>query len=136
MSADDKAAWDKEWDADADKAAAFVTKLKETAKYNDEACDAACKAVFEADLLTWKKEVYETCKADKEGIECRKADDLKEDVEKSRGKDYYTGTKEYRAEADEAQKEKTEALKSTLVAAWREENKPAAGTNGGMCSEE
>jgi len=135
MSEGDQAGWNLEWEDGVVKDQEFVDALKVTAGYDDDSCDAACKAVFEADLLEWKKEVYETCKADKEGIQCRKADELKEDIEKSRGKDYYTGTKEFRAEADTAQKEKTEALESQLAAAWREDNKPADGTSGGMCSE-
>merc|ERR1711918_326066 len=40
------------------------------------------------------------------------------------------------ATKDEAQKEKTEALEAQLAAAWREDNKPAAGTSGGACSAE
>jgi len=135
MTAEDKATWDSEWKAEVDKADEVIKGFRETAGvFDDEACDDACKAVFEADLLEWQKEVYETCKADKEGIACREADALRADVQKNRGKEDYTGTKEDREVADEAQKEKTEALESQLVAAFREENAPAAGTSGGMCS--
>jgi hypothetical protein len=118
-----------------DKEREFKKKIMVTMGYDDDTCDDKCKSVFSETLLTWKKEKYETCKADKEGIACRKAEELYEDVITNRGKDYYTGTPEDRATADEAQKEKTDALESQLVAAWREDNKPAAGTSGGMCSE-
>lgn len=103
--------------------------------YNDSSCDDKCKVVFEETYLEWKKEVYETCKTDADSIACRKAEAIYEDVITNRGPSYYTGSAEDRATADEAQKEKTEALESQLVAAWREDNKPAAGTSGGMCSE-
>jgi len=66
MSEGDQAAWNLEWEDGVVKDQEFVDALKVSAEYADEACDAACKAVFEADLLEWKKEVYETCKADKE----------------------------------------------------------------------
>jgi len=135
MSAEDKEKWDAEWKAETDKADEVIKGFRTTAGYDKDSCDDACKAVFEADLLKWQKEVYETCKADKEGIACRKADELREDEMKNRGEAYYTGTADDRTAADEAQKEKTEALKAQLVAAFREENKPAAGTSGGMCSE-
>jgi hypothetical protein len=135
MSTEDKATWDAEWKAEVDKADEVLKGFRTTAGFDEDACDDACKAVFEADLLEWQKEVYQTCKADSEGIECRKADDLRTDTMKNRGKYYYqTYTKEERTTADEAQKEKTEALKSTLVAAFRDENKPADGKSGGMCS--
>lgn len=135
MTEEQQAAWDAEWKAAQDKVEDFVKDLKTTMKYDDDACNDGCKAVFEADLLVWKKETYETCVSDPDGIDCRKANEIREDVEKARGQDYYTGTKEDREAADAAQAEKTEALKSQLVAAWREENKPADGTNGGLCSE-
>jgi len=103
--------------------------------FNASDCDDKCKVVFEETYLEWKKEVYETCKSDADAIACRKAEELYEDVITNRGAAYYTGSAEDRATADEAQKEKTEALESQLVAAWREENKPADGTSGGACSE-
>jgi hypothetical protein len=98
-------------------------------------CDDKCKVVFEESVFEWKKEVYESCKTDADSIQCRKAEAIYEDVIKNRGAAYYTGSAEDRAAADKAQKDKTEALESQLVAAWREDNKPAAGTSGGMCSE-
>jgi hypothetical protein len=52
--------------------------------YDDDDCTAECQAVFEADLLEWKKQVYETCKADSIGIACRSARDIREQEETAR----------------------------------------------------
>lgn len=135
MSADEKAAWDLEYGTNMDKERTFKKKLMADMGYDEDTCDDKCKSVFTADLLAWKKAKYETCKADKKSIACKEADKIKEDVEKNRGKDYYTGSAEDRTKADEAQKEKTEALESELAVAWRADNKPEPGTSGGACSE-
>lgn len=126
--------FDAEQKALTDEYDAFVKELKTEAEYDDDACDDACKAIFEADLLKWQKAVYETCKADAKSIQCVKANDIKKDTEKARGKDYYTSDEAARTEADKAREEAVTALEATLTAAWKEENKPADGTEGGMCS--
>lgn len=127
--------FDADWKAETDKYDETVKGLKEDAGYDDKECDETCKAVFEGELLKWEKEVYETCKAGPKTIQCVKATDLKQDVEKSRGKDYYTGDAAKREEADKAYEEAEKALEAKLTAAWTEENKPAAGKEGGTCNE-
>jgi len=62
MDDEAKAAFDAE--ITAEKAANDKTAdaLKVAMGYATDACDDTCKAVFEGDLLKWKKAVYELCK--------------------------------------------------------------------------
>lgn len=53
---------------------ALFDDLKATIGYYDADCNDECKAVFEAELLVWEKQVYETCKVDQKGIACRESE--------------------------------------------------------------
>lgn len=52
--------------------------------YDSDACDDACKEIFDVELLEWKKEVRETCEKGPNSIQCREADQLKKDLETAR----------------------------------------------------
>jgi len=45
--------------------------------YASDACDDNCKAKFEADILLWRKDVYEACKTNDKAIACQSADALR-----------------------------------------------------------
>lgn len=133
--ADCKAKFDKDADAAAAKAAEFIGELKALVEYDDVAkCDDACKAVFEANVLKWEKEVYQTCKDDAKGIACREANAVYKDTVTAQGNAYYTGEASDRESFDGSRAEAVEALESSLAAAWLEANDPAAGTEGGECA--
>jgi len=65
MTAEEQTAWDAERTAEAAKRDELFTELKALGGYDDSTCDDACKAVFQAELLNWEKEVYEACAQDK-----------------------------------------------------------------------
>jgi len=132
-----KAKFDEDADAAAAKAAEFITSLKAIVDYDDAAnCDDACKAVFEANLLKWEKEAYQTCKDDAKGIACREANEIYKDTVTAQGNAYYAGEASDRETFDGSRAEAVEALESSLAAAWLEANDPGAGTEGGECNAE
>lgn len=78
------------------------------------------------------------CKTDKNGIACRKANELRETDEAARKEDgYYAKSKEDRAVFVKAQNEKNAQAEASLAAAWREEGGvPDSGLEGGKCAGE
>lgn len=77
MNAEAKAEFDKEIAAEEAANAKILTDLKEAMGYALDTCDDNCKAVFEADVLTWRKQVYELCKENDKSIACTKANELR-----------------------------------------------------------
>lgn len=53
MTEEEKAQWDADWATKVEEYEALVTELKTTIGYDEEACDDSCKAIFEAELLSW-----------------------------------------------------------------------------------
>lgn len=117
MSATDQAAWDKARSAALAKREAFQ-KADRTAAGIDKDCNDACETVYGAELLQWKKDVYEACKKDKDSIECTNADDIrKKMVERmSKGK-FFTKDATTRKAWKEADKAEGAKAKSAILAA-------------------
>lgn len=138
MSDADKAKFDKEVEASTKKREALWADLKTLAKVDQQECDDDCKALFEADLLTWGKEVYEECAKAKNGIACREAEKIfKENLtRKAAGeKNFYSGmTESERKEFDKGYEVDKKKLESSLAAAWMADHKPAAGAEGSTCA--
>lgn len=97
-------------------------------------CLDDCKALIEAELLRWQKEVYETCKADAKSIECRQANEIKKAEEKNRANyDYYNLDADKQQEYVKGRNIDIAKLESSLAAAWLADNAPEAGEDGGPC---
>lgn len=77
MDADAKAAFDKEIAAEEAINDSILGQLKTAIGYTATACDDNCKAIFEADVLNWRKSVYEICKTNPKAITCQKANELR-----------------------------------------------------------
>lgn len=114
----------------------FIAGLKTTAGFDGDDCDDNCKSVFEAELLVWKKQVYETCKANSKSIECREANTIKKDTETARAAStdnfYATMTKEQRESFDNARQDAVKAQETALAAQFIKDNRPTAGV-GAVC---
>jgi hypothetical protein len=135
MTPEEKTAWDAERVTFLADRKTFDDKLRLDAGIDADTCDNDCKAVFDAEFLKWKKAVFETCKTNKDSIDCRDFRAIKEGEEGRRktagfySKD--TDARKLFEDADDAEKSKA---KSTLIAAWMDKNKPAEGKDGAACA--
>lgn len=77
MDAEAKAAFDAEITAEEATNDSILGQLKTAIGYTADACDDNCKAIFEADVLKWRKSVYEICKENRKAITCQKANELR-----------------------------------------------------------
>lgn len=87
MDATKKAEWDAAWAAKVVERKAFDDADRLASGY--EALDNDGKAVYDAELLTWKKAVYEKCEAAPKSIDCVKASAIREAAETKRKTDGY-----------------------------------------------
>lgn len=87
LDAEDKAAWDAKWAAKVVERKAFDDADRLASGY--EALDNDGKAVYDAELLKWKKAVYAKCEAESKSIECVKAEAIRESAELKRKTDGY-----------------------------------------------
>lgn len=94
-------------------------------------------------MLQWAKDQYTICAESAQSIECRKSEEIKEELEKARGstaegaKNYYSAmTDEERLEFDSAYESEAERLTASLAAAWVSTTTIAAGNNGAACGGE
>jgi len=96
------------------------------------------KTVYDADLLKWKRSIYEKCAegtTDSTKIGCKKFKELRAASEKARkAGGYYAKGINDRTAADTAWATEKTKLKATLTAAWLKDNKPAAGKFFAACS--
>ena len=127
MTAGEKEAWDEERATQTGKRDEFDAKLKTDAGFAELSTED--KNIFESELLTWKKAVYEACKADEKSIECKDFEALKEEEETRRKADgFYSKDATAREAFTEAGKAEVATKKAALTAAFMESNKPAAGS--------
>merc|ERR1719453_707420 len=143
MTQEEKDAWDKKWDDAKDKREEFYDELRKVVTDDWQNFGDAAKVVFMEELLDGLKTIDALCKDDAEAIVCTKGKDLlKKRWTAMAGKG--DGEKSFFSEmtADERKKFATDfeetAKKNigTMVKAWLEANKPAAGENGATCGEE
>jgi len=89
------------------------------------------KTVYLAGLLSWRKEIYKLCKANKEDPSCVNADSLRKKQEEKRVKDgYYSKSKDLRAKDDAAYVEqKKKDLAEIVAAAKPKVTGPVVGTS-------
>jgi len=135
-----KKKFDEEVESATKKREALWAELKTLAKVDQQECDDDCKALFEADLLTWGKEVYEECAKSKNDIACREAEKIFKDnlTRKATGtKNFYSGmTEPERKEFIKGYEADKKKLESSLAAAWMADHKPKAGAEGSTCAGE
>jgi hypothetical protein len=133
MTDEEKLEWDEAHAAKMVEEEAAIADDKLKANYSS--MSSAAKAVWDAELLEWKKAVFETCEQDLKGIECKKNRDLRVAEEAARvAAGYYDMVPNERDIFDAAQKEEKKKLKATLTAAWVKDNTPAAGQAGSSCA--
>lgn len=99
MTAEKKAAWDATWAAKTVEMKTYDDADRVAAQY--QAMDNDGKAVYDAELLKWKKAVYAKCEADKLAIDCIKALEIRTAQETNRKTtDYYKMSTSDREAAD------------------------------------
>lgn len=132
-----KATWDTERAKLVKERETFDAKLRTDAGYETDACDDDCKAIFDAEFLEWKKDVFETCKATPDSIECRDANAIKTDTESRRNTaGWYSKDVDARKTWNESDEAEVEKNNKALVAAFMKDNAPASGKDGSTCSGE
>jgi len=120
MTADQKTAWDKTYDEAVAKEDKKVAEWKTAAGYDKLTTEQ--QAVYDADILDWKKTVEEACKANAESISCKESTTLKDKEEARKvAINFYTKTADERktyTENDKADMEKDlKTLKDDAVLA-------------------
>jgi len=132
MTADKKKEWDAAWAKKVTARKASDTKDKTNAGYDKMTAEA--KTVYDAELLKWKKAVFETCKTSPNTIECKDARGLRDDSEKARiASKYYTQGVEQRKKLDTSRADAEKKAKATLSAAWLKANPAKTGEPGFSC---